>query len=511
MSIATAPAFAQAEGDYRSRDSGDWSDAQIWERFNGSTWVAVATPPTGSETITVMATEDRTDSVFVDVATTISGHLVHQGIIATEGNLSVGDGGVYEYARDEGSMPIVNWEEGSTFLITGVTATAPANRNQNYYNITFNTPGLLSNLNMDLVGATIGGDIHVIETGVSRWYLTSALANDTSIVTIQGDVIVEAGAFSVQGTSNANTTFIVDHYGDIVVTGGNFSISRGSQGGGTTRWYLHGGNLSMENATTQSSTATPGGARFIFAGGGTQMLMLGEGNTITALPIEVAAGTTLDVGSSVLSGGGDFVVREGSVLATANPGGITGMFDELYVGADTLEANSSYMFNGTEAQVTSNLMPTVVQDLTINNAAGVVLSQETTINGVLHLVAGVFDNTIPFTLGDGASISEEGGSLLVPVSNESAGELPVTFFVEQNYPNPFNPSTNIRFGLPSPADVTVSIYNALGQRVRTLALGHKPAGEHEFSFRADGLSSGMYLYRIEAGEFIATRQMVLLE
>src|SRR5690606_13736771 len=111
MSIATAPAFAQAEGDYRSRDSGDWSDAQIWERFNGSTWVAVATPPTGSETITVMATEDRTVSVFVDVATTISGHLVHQGIIATEGNLSVGDGGVYEYARDEGSMPIVNWEE----------------------------------------------------------------------------------------------------------------------------------------------------------------------------------------------------------------------------------------------------------------------------------------------------------------------------------------------------------------------------------------------------------------
>ena len=70
-----------------------------------------------------------------------------------------------------------------------------------------------------------------------------------------GDIIVEDGTFSVQGTGNALTTFIVHHYGHIDVTGGNFAISRGSQGGGTTTWYIYEGDFSMSNATTQSSTA----------------------------------------------------------------------------------------------------------------------------------------------------------------------------------------------------------------------------------------------------------------
>jgi hypothetical protein len=499
--------IAQTAGDYRTRDSGNWSNAQIWERFNGSAWVAIGAPPTGAETITVLAE----DSVFVNVPTSIAGTLVNQGIVEPLDSLTVtiASGGTYQHDRDAGSIPLCIWVEGSTLLITSVTATAPEDRDQDYYNVTFNTPDLLSNLNMNLNNNTIGGDVRVIDTGLARWYLTTALATDTSIVTILGDVIVESGNLSVQGTSNAQTTFIVNHYGNIEVTGGNFSIARGSQAGGTTTWNLYEGNFSLSNATTQSSTATPGGARFVFAKAGTQTLTLGAGNTLTALPIEVSSGTTLDAGSSLLAGTGIFVLNEGATLLTALAGGVAEFLAGV-VAAVTLEDGSSFGFNGTAAQVTSAQMPATVTDLIINNPAGVTLSQETTINGVLRLVAGVFNNTIPFTLGPSGSISNEGGSLQNPVSVESPPQnIPEVFFVDQNYPNPFNPSTTIRFGLPSAAQVTVKVFNMLGQKVATLFDGRKEAGVHELQFDAANFGSGVFLYRIQAGDVVDMKRMVL--
>lgn len=513
MACLTTPVLAQEEGDYRTRDSGDWSNPQIWQVFNGSAWVAVATPPTGSETITIVADaeQEREDSVFVDVETIITGRVVNQGRLEAEGNFTVGDGGVYEHARDEGNVPIATWAEGSTLLMSGTVSTAPANRRQNYHHIVFDSPGLLSNVNMDLDSVTVSGDIRVVNTNLARWYLTSAEAEESSTVEILGDVIVEDGAFSVHGTSNALTTFEVHHYGDIIVTGGNFSISRGSQGGGTTKWYLYGGDFEISNATTQNSNLTPGGARFVFAGDEEQTLTVGEGVEMNSFPIEVASGAALDIGQSTFGGSGDLVVREGGTLATAAPGGLAGIFGPEYVGSDTLEVNSSYVFNGTDAQVTSELLPVEVMNLTINNEAGVTLTQATTINGQLVLQAGVFDNTVPFTLGPDAEIIEEGGSLADPVSSEGLSEIPHSIFVEQNFPNPFNPSTVIRYGLPAASDVTVRIFNLLGQEVAALSEGQKSAGVHEFTFDARGLSSGMYIYRIEAGDLSVARTMILVE
>lgn len=194
---------------------------------------------------------------------------------------------------------------------------------------------------------------------------------------------------------------------------------------------------------------------------------------------------------------------------TSLAGGVAEIFANV-VGAVTLEDGSSHGFSGTTAQVTSARMPATVNDLIISNPAGVTLSQATTINGVLRLISGVFDNTIPFTLGPNGSISFEGGSLLVPVSVASPEQnLPQSFFVEQNYPNPFNPSTIIRFGLPSPSQVSVKVYNLLGQEVATLFEGRKNAGVYELPFDAVNLSAGIYLYRIEAGEFVSIRRMVL--
>lgn len=508
LSVGVVPVLAQATGDYRSAASGNWGTAATWQRWNGTNWAAAASAPTGSEVITIQST----DSVFVNVAVTITDTLKNQGIIGGGESLTIGDGGVFQHDQNSGSLPLAKWNAGSTLYLTGTTSTAPANRNQSFHHVTFNTPNMSANRDMSWDDITIGGNIRVIKsgTGSNRWQMTSPAAGDTATITIMGDVIVEDGQFSSNGSSNA-AHIVINHHGNINVMGGNLSISRGSQGSGvgSTRWNLLGGNFSMTNATTQNSNAA--NAWFVFAKAGTQTLTLGEGNTLTALPIEVKGGTTVDVGTGVLLGSGRVTLNAGATLATANAGGIAAAL--AGTGTITLDPGANFTFNGTVAQVTSSLMSATVNNLTINNAAGVTLSQATTINGVLRLVAGVFDNTIPFTLGPSGSISTEGGSLKNPLTSidGSVEVIPQSFFVEQNYPNPFNPSTTIRYGLPADEQVVVKVYSMLGQEVATLFEGRQSAGTYTMTFNASNLPSGAYIYRVQAGNSSVVKQMMLVK
>ncbi|MDH7558650.1 MAG: T9SS type A sorting domain-containing protein [bacterium] len=444
----------------------------------------------------------------------VEGTVVNRGAFAGGDSLAFAAGSVYEHARDGGSVPLATWQEGSTFLLTGTKQDAPGNRNQNFYHVVFNTPELGRNRDMGWDNITIGGDIRVVNTGAYRWQMSTAAASDTSIITVKGDVVVEAGQFSVQGTSNALTTFIVHHYGNVVVTGGNFSIARGSQGNGsgTTTWYLYEGDFSMSNATTQNSNPTAGNAKFVFAKAGVQKLTLGEGNNILNLPIEVSFGTTLDVGQSVLAGNGIFVLNAGATLATAHGDGVAGFLGTVPGEAVTLSTAANYTFNGATKQVTSMAMPTVVNDLTIANPQGVVLSQATTINGVLHLVAGEFDNTIPFVLGPNGSISFEGGSLKVSVGvAEREPEVPTHFALLQNYPNPFNPVTTIRYMLPTSAQVTLTVYDASGRTVAQLVNAKQGPGVYAVVWKAADVTSGVYYCRLSAGSFTQVRKLVVMK
>ena len=86
---------------------------------------------------------------------------------------------------------------------------------------------------------------------------------------------------------------------------------------------------------------------------------------------------------------------------------------------------------------------------------------------------------------------------------------PKVFVLEQNYPNPFNPSTTIQYGLPARSHVTLAVFNMLGQEVATLVQGEQDAGNRSIVFDASGLSSGIYFYRITAGDFTDTKRFVL--
>jgi hypothetical protein len=96
------------------------------------------------------------------------------------------------------------------------------------------------------------------------------------------------------------------------------------------------------------------------------------------------------------------------------------------------------------------------------------------------------------------------------------GELPERYSMSQNYPNPFNPTTQINFEIPVRSHVTLTVYNLLGQKVTTLVDKEMSAGRYiaDWNSASDGgtiVASGIYFYKLEAGDFIETKKMMLLK
>ena len=101
-------------------------------------------------------------------------------------------------------------------------------------------------------------------------------------------------------------------------------------------------------------------------------------------------------------------------------------------------------------------------------------------------------------------------SLSVGVNTESE-ELPAEVALLGNYPNPFNPETAIRYALPQAGNVRLAVYDLLGQEVAVLVDGSRPAGHHTVRFDGDDLSSGSYVYRLQVGEEVVVRTMMLVK
>jgi len=98
-------------------------------------------------------------------------------------------------------------------------------------------------------------------------------------------------------------------------------------------------------------------------------------------------------------------------------------------------------------------------------------------------------------------------------SDEVTAEVtaPVQFDLSQNYPNPFNPSTTIKFSIPQSSNVTLKIFNTLGQEVSTLLDQNMEAGSHTINFDASDLNSGIYFYKLDAGSYSEVKKMTLIK
>ena len=118
-------------------------------------------------------------------------------------------------------------------------------------------------------------------------------------------------------------------------------------------------------------------------------------------------------------------------------------------------------------------------------------------------------SSFPFTVV--ASSNGGGGNSEWGVDMQRDFSLPTEFAVTGNYPNPFNASTRINYQLPEASQVTLEVYNLLGQKVATLLNGHEEAGYHTVNWDASQYSSGIYLYRLTAGDKVVTQRMTLLK
>ena len=122
------------------------------------------------------------------------------------------------------------------------------------------------------------------------------------------------------------------------------------------------------------------------------------------------------------------------------------------------------------------------------------------------------DNSVSLNYGSNPSTTKD--LYLNPESTtgvKSNSPVPTSYSLSQNYPNPFNPSTQIRFTIPEKTNVKLEVYNLIGQKVADLVNSELSAGEYSITFNASGLSSGIYLYRLQAGNFSSVKKMILMK
>jgi hypothetical protein len=187
---------------------------------------------------------------------------------------------------------------------------------------------------------------------------------------------------------------------------------------------------------------------------------------------------------------------------------------------DTLKSTGPLDFTVTPRDKYYNVNPTqqVIVNIASNQTSGFnvgsnpkIIKGATNFIGTLSgasgsLVIDVFssDNSVLY----GQSASQ---SIVMTGIKEASNIVPKAYSLSQNYPNPFNPTTNINFSLMKPSNVTLAVYNVLGQKVATIVNQFMQAGSYTYQFDASRLASGIYIYRIEAGNFVSIKKFVLLK
>lgn len=433
--------FMTLPGIYRSHLSGNWNDVNTWERYDGTAWIYPATTIPSLDasvvslqqghTITVTAS-DSADQVVINQGAELvinpgvtflvkNGEgvdLASRGTISNFGTFTQEDsvtlqamtGSRYYHNQDGGIIPEFQWEYNSTIEFDSLKSNAPVNGNQNFYHVLWDCPEQSSDLTLGWNGNTIGGNITIRNTGTAQWHMCAPTAGDSADVTIMGYISQYDGQFSATGNAEANTKVTVDHFGNITVRGGDFSLSRGPQADAdTTVWNFMGDSFRLTDATTQNSN--PNGAKFVFAQvGGSQELRFSDVTFGSGgFSVEVDSGATLDIGTNILQGEGNFKLKAGGTLLTAHPEGIDGSI--VNTGLKFFDTAAGYGFNGSSAQVTGSLLPDTVHSLIIDNSQGVTLSKSVVVNGAWEIANGDLSfGSHALAYGDNASLMYSGSS-----------------------------------------------------------------------------------------------------
>ena len=141
---------------------------------------------------------------------------------------------------------------------------------------------------------------------------------------------------------------------------------------------------------------------------------------------------------------------------------------------------------------------------------------------VLTTTSAITDSFVTFDIQSGLYLSIKKNANNVTIFVDSVGTISSlenetddrtirSYELSQNYPNPFNPSTTIQFALPQAAFVSLEVFNIVGERVDVLVSQELNSGQYNYTWNGLTLTSGVYFYRLQAGNFVETRKMILLK
>lgn len=410
--------FATASTDYfQSKTTGIWSDNTTWQSSGtgNAPWMDATSAPTSSAAgVTIISGH----TVTVNATSTIPATTVATGAtLKATAQITLGTtltvNGTYEHAMNGGNIPISVWNNESLLLIDGITGSIPTGIDQDFYNFTWNCTSQSADIGGIWSDARhIKGNVTITGTGTKYLRLMSMTAGVTKTLTIDGNLVLNGGLLTSNGSSAAGAS--------VINIGGNLSVGTGStllfnNGSGASPCTINLTGNFLINGGTLSSKSASDNVTINFIGGVQTYTNTGTFNTsLSATTINVNGGSTLDIASQTIGGLLIFNLKSNAKLKTSHVNGVSGNFTTS--GTKTFNPNSSFEFYGTETNaVTGANMPQSVKDVTITNSNGVSLSNDLTITGSLVTNSTVKLNSKILTINGNLQINNGGSIDAAPV------------------------------------------------------------------------------------------------
>ncbi len=430
---------APVSGDYQAVASGDWSTLGIWQKYNGSAWIAATTVPVQADkvitiksgsTVTISAalTIDQivieaggilslNSGITLTLKKTTSPDLAVYGIFRNAGTLAYSggsmatyySGGTYQhnYTTTAGTIPTSVWNTGSTCEIYGYTTNSvmPGGLNQTFDNLKWNCASQTNSVNMAGGFSSFTGNFIVQSTGTAELQM----ANGNYTLTITGNMTINGGVLNYCNV--ASKTITINQTGNLYINGGTLNFASGNncvgninltgnyfQTGGS--FNFGGGNSVVSSMVISGNFSQTGGVitttgisavgTVVFNGAVAQSFTA-SGNTVTgSVDYTINSGVTVNMGTSAVFGR-NFTLNSGGQIGIGSPDGITssGSSGNIQVsGTRSYNAGGYYLYNGTGNQVTGNGLPSTINKLTINNNTYLTLTSMTTVSSELSMLSG---------------------------------------------------------------------------------------------------------------------------
>jgi len=394
------------------------------------------------------------------VVSTVNGTINNSGTVTctTAAKLLMQSGSTYTHSQNGGNVPTATWNSNSTCNITGVVGTDPTNVTQSFGNLTWNCAGQTGNTFPATVNITgtltiantggqearpTNGSAHIIggsynhTGGIIRW-----TRNAAGSVTVTGNVSISGGECRLTNGNSIGTLSV----------GGNFSIT--------------GTGILTETGSSSGSVVFPSGTHTYTSGGTVSQTINFTVNSGATLNM-AAAGTVVSGAAFTVAGGGTLGITSTAGIVTAPTAS-----GNIQTTARTFNTTGNYSYIGSGAQVTGNALPTTVNNFTINNAAGLNLTQDLGINGVMTFTNGVVNSnsTNTLTINDNATVTGASNSSYVDGFMVKVGDDNFTFPVGDPLGS-YHPITVNNSVAANPSALVGDTYNAEYFRASALTRG----------------------------------------